>query len=499
MTASRILLYFCLSFIAGILLNSTIFVPQPLMLGILLLGIILILFSLKNKKTAVIGFCLFFLAAGIFRHQLAEYNVANSPLIKLNDKELDVNLIGVVVAEPDPRERSTKLTIDNLIAKTEAGFLPIRGKILVTTGKYPEYRYGDKVEISGRLESPPIFDEFNYKDYLKKDGIYSVIYFPKIELIGKSKGNSLMKIIFSFKDKFKTSCQSFISLPQEGILEALIFGDEENIPKELKDELNLTGTRHITAVSGMNITIVGFLILAFALSLGFWRQQAFYLSLSILFIYILMVGAPASAIRAGIMAGILMTAQYFGRLSSAERAVVFAATLMLFFNPFLLRLDVGFQLSFLAILGLVYFQPLFSEFFKKIPNPKIFPIRTTLSATMSAQIFTLPLLIYNFGRMPLLSPITNVLIVPFLAPLTVLILVFGLSAIFLRPLAFFLFFPTWLSLTYIVKVVDISAKIPFISLTFENIHWIWLLISYVVLSYFAFKAQERLKRPIFLR
>ena len=454
---------------------------------------------MKNKKIAIIGFCLFFLAAGIFRHQLAGNNVKNSPLTKLNDKELKVNLIGVIAAEPDVKERSAKLTVDNLMAEIEAGSLLIKGKVLVTTGKYPEYKYGDKIEISGRLESPPIFDEFNYKDYLKKDGIYSVIYFPKIELVGENQGSSLMKIIFSFKGKFKTACQTFVSLPEEGVLEALIFGDEENIPKELKDELNLTGTRHITAVSGMNITIVGFLILAFALSLGFWRQQAFYLSLSILFIYILMVGVPASAIRAGIMAGILMTAQYFGRLSSAERAVIFAATLMLFFNPFLLRLDVGFQLSFLAILGLVYFQPIFFEFFRKIPNPKFFPIRTTLSATMSAQIFTLPLLIYNFGRMPLLSPITNVLIVPFLAPLTVLILAFGLSALIFRPLAFFLFFPTWLSLTYIVKVVDISAKIPFISLTFEDIHWVWLLISYAILSYLAFKAQERLKRPIFLK
>jgi competence protein ComEC len=243
----------------------------------------------------------------------------------------------------------------------------------------------------------------------------------------------------------------------------------------------------------MNITIIGFLILSFALGIGLWRQQAFYFSLFILFLYILMVGAPASAVRAGIMAAILMIAQYFGRLSSATRAVVFSATLMLIFNPLLLRLDVGFQLSFLAILGLVYLQPSFFEFFKKVPNPKFFPIRTTLSATLAAQTFTLPILIYNFGRISLLSPISNILIVPLLAPFTILLFIFGLGAIMLRPLGFLLLFPSWLSLVYITFIVDFSSRISFASLSIENIHWIWLFISYVILGYIVWRINERQK------
>ena len=104
----------------------------------------------------------------------------------------------------------------------------------------------------------------------------------------------------------------------------------------------------------MNITIISSLILSFVLGLGFWRNQAFYFSAFIIFIYILMIGAPASAVRAGVMASILIAAQGFGRISSGARAVVFAAVLMLFFNPLLLRFDVGFQLSFLAILAFIF-------------------------------------------------------------------------------------------------------------------------------------------------
>jgi len=456
--------------------------------------------STGRKQLVVVGFCLLFLVLGIWRHQITEFRILNNELRTLNDKE-EVTLTGIITKEPDIREKSIKLTIASLTLEPETGSRAannhygnssrtIVGKVLVTTWRYPEHQYGDKIKITGQLETPQVFEGFNYRNYLKKDGIYSVMYFPEIEVLDRGLGNPLMETLFSFKNKFQSSAQKFLSPPQEGILEALVFGEEDNISQEWKDKLNITGTRHITAVSGMNTTIIGFIILSFALSLGFWRQQAFCLSLFILLLYILMIGAPASAVRAGIMAALLMTAQYFGRLSLASRAVVFAATAMLLFNPLLLRLDVGFQLSFLAILGMVYFQPAFSNYLRKIPNPKFFPIRTTLSATLAAQIFTLPILIYNFGRIPLLSPIANVLIVPFLAPFTILFFVFGIGAMIFWPLGFLLSFPVWLSLTYITKIVDFSSKIPFVSLALENVHWFWLIISYLILGYFVWRIQE---------
>ena len=493
MSASQVLLYLCLSFILGIFINSLIFISLIVILGFLIAGLIIITIFYRDKRIIIAGFCLLFLVAGVWRHQMAEAQVANSQLRTLNNKG-EITLIGIVIKEPEIKEKSIKLTVNvQQLTVNKENIIKVDEKALITISRYPEYRYGDKLKIIGKLETPEIFEGFNYKDYLKKDGIYSVMYFPEIDLLEEGKGNFLMGSLISFKDKFQRAVQTFISPPQEGILEALIFGEEENIPKEWKDKLNVTGTRHITAVSGMNTTIVGFLILSFALGIGLWRQQAFYFSLFILFLYILMVGAPASAVRAGIMAAILMIAQYFGRLSSATRAVVFSATLMLIFNPLLLRLDVGFQLSFLAILGLVYLQPSFFEFFKKVPNPKFFPIRTTLSATLAAQTFTLPILIYNFGRISLLSPISNILIVPFLAPFTILLFIFGLGTIILRPLGFLLFFPSWLSLVYITLIVDSSSKISFASLSVENIHWIWLFISYIILGYIVWRINERQK------
>jgi len=500
MTASKIFLYFCLFFIGGIFVSSLLpqlgfFTLHIILCAGLIFGILLISALWSYKKFVIIGFCILFLVLGIWQHQGAELRSMKSELRSFNDTGETITLIGIVASEPDIKEKSQKLTIEiKQLNYYAARSRSEKEKILATINRYPEYRYGDKLKITGKLETPPVYEDFNYKDYLAKDGIYSIANFPEIELMGSGFGNPLIRAIFSLKNKFKTASRSFISPPQEGLLEALIFGEEGRISKEWKDKLNFTGTRHIAAVSGMNITIITFLIFALALSLGFWRNQAIYLTIFLLFLYILMIGAPASAVRAGIMAALFLAAQCFGRLSSGLRPVIFAATFMLAQNPLLLRLDVGFQLSFLAILGMIYLQPAFSgRFFSKIPNPKVFPIRTTLSATLAAQTFTLPILIYNFGYISLISPITNILIVPFLAPITILIFLFGISAILFWPLGFLLSLPTWPFLTYIVGIIDWFSKLPFASLTTENIHWIWLAISYLILGLITWRLQERQK------
>lgn len=206
-----------------------------------------------------------------------------------------------------------------------------------------------------------------------------------------------------------------------------------------------------------------------------------------------MIGAPASAVRAGVMAGLFLIAQHFGRLSAASRTIVFASTFMLFLNPLLLRLDIGFQLSFLAMMGLIYLQPVFSDSLKKIPNPGFFPLRTTLSATLSAQVFTLPTLIYNFGYIPLISPITNILIVPFLAPITILIFIFGALGMIFWVFGWIFSWPTWLCLTYIVSIVDWFSKLPFASMSIKNVHWIFLIISYLILGLITWRLNEKQK------
>ena len=406
-----------------------------------------------------------------------------------NDNE-EISFLGTVSGEPDVRQNTTRLTVDNV----EIDSRQVEGKILVVKSKYPEYQYGDELKIKGILKTPETFEGFNYRNYLAKDGVYSIVYYPEIELAKRNQGNILYKFLFLLKNKLKESLNRIMSPPQSGILEALFFGDEENVPDALKEKFNITGIRHITAVSGMNITIISALILNFLLFLGLNRRQAFYFSVFLIIFYILMIGAPSSAVRAGIMGCLFLTAQHFGRLAAMPRLIVFAAAFMLLANPLLLQLDIGFQLSFLSMLGLIFLQPAFLDFFKKIPD--YFQLRYSVSAALSAQIFTLPILVYNFGRMSLVSPLVNVLIVPLLSFITVLGFLFSVLGIISMPLGWFFSLPVWLLLTYIIKTVDYFSQFPFASVSFGNVSWIYLAVFYLILGYLTFRLQERQKLKV---
>jgi len=479
MTPSRTLFYLCLSFIGGIFLSSINF-AQDITSSILSFGILVLLFSLlkRSKILAVFAFCLIFLAIGILRHQKAISKIENNEFKNYFGK--NIILTGIVDEEPDRREKTTKLTI-----KIEG----LREKVLVTKWHYPEYELGDKLKITGKLQEPQTFNDFNYKDYLSKEGIFGLLYYPQIELIEKNQGNSIKKSLISLKNKLRESLNKVIPFPQAPFMEALLFGEEGNISQGWKDKLNITGTRHIAAVSGMNITILIFLLSNLLLSLGFWRHQSLIASIVLIFFYILMIGAPSSAIRAGIMASFFIIAQYFGRISTGSRAVVFAATLMLIQNPLLLFSDVGFQLSFLAVMGLIYLQPILSELLKRIPDT--FQLRYNLSGTLSAQIFTLPLLIYNFGQISLISPITNVLILPFLPLTTILGFLFSALGTLSIMLGQFSSFPTYFLLTYFIKIIDFFSKISLANLTFQNVNWVFLFISYSILGFLFWRLQEK--------
>ncbi len=493
MTASKIFFYFCFSFIGGIFISSFFSFSALTLLGILILALLLTSVFWKYKKFAVFGFCLLFLTIGIWRYQLAELKITNSQLRNYNDSGEDITLIAKVVEEPDVRENSIKLTI-----KPEE----IDEKILVSASRYPEYQYGDKLKISGRLKTPQQFEEgeedkfssaardFNYRDYLAKDGIYSVMNFPEIELIEKGKGNFVYAKILNFKNKLRETIYQNLSPSQSLILAALILGDKKKISEDLKQKLNIAGVRHITAISGMHIMIFSGILMYLGTVLGLYRGQAFYFAVILLLLFIIMIGAPASAVRAGIMAGLFLLGQKLGRLSLSSRAIVMAAAAMLLVNPLLLKLDVGFQLSFLAIMGIIYFLPTFQSWLRKVSN--FFQLRNLLSLTFSAQIFTLPILIYNFGYFSLVSPITNILIVPFLPYIMLSGFIFGLSGIIFQPLGFVLSFPVWFLLTYLIKIVDWFSSFPFASLTLE-ISWFWLVIFYLILALIAWRLQKKQK------
>lgn len=482
MSGSKIFLLICLSFIGGIFLSSFFGISRIILFGFSIIGISLVSIFWGRWKFVAAGFCILFLAFGIWRHQLAELKAVDNDFREYNGSGEKISLTGIVAAEPDIRQTHTKLVIGGI-----DGF---NGKILITVDKYPEYRYGDRLEITGKLETPQEFEDFNYKDYLAKEGIYSVIYYAEVEATGENQGNFLYAGILSFKEKLREVIYQNLSPPQSSILAAMILGDKSRLSQEWKDKLNYAGLRHLTAISGMHVAVLTAILMNFLIALGFWRRQAFYFTIVSIALFIIMTGLQPSAVRAGIMGGFFLFAQHLGRLNVSARAVILAAALMLFDNPLLLKLDVGFQLSFLAMLGIIYFLPVFQDWLSKIPHFHRF--KDVIAVTAAAQIFTLPLLIYNFGYFSLIGIVTNILVVPLLPLIMGLGLFFALSGTVSGYLGWFFSLPVWLLLAYLAAVADRFAALSFSAFFFE-ISWFWLLIFYLILGTAVWRLREKEK------
>jgi len=495
MTLSKIFFCFCSAFIVGVFLNSIFFVSQSVKLGFLFSGLFFLLIALmrKNKKLTVLIFCFFSILGGILRYQIAEFKILNNSLKEYNDKNKKIDLIGIVVQEPEIKTDKVRLKVkvEELIINNEKK--NVSDKILVTTNLYPKYSYGDKIKIKGKLDSPAIFEEFNYRDYLTRQGVYSVMYWPEIELIIKNQGNPVLALILSFKEKLRTSINQNLAWPQALILEGIILGEEGRISETFKEKFNTVGLRHITAVSGMHITILSAILMQFLIGLGFWRNQAFYLTIILLILFIIIVGLPSSAVRAGIMGGFFLLGQKIGRKNSATRIMIFAATLILIFNPLLLRFDVGFQLSFLAIAGIIYLSPIFLDWFKRIPGKDFLNLKNIVAMSLAAQVFTLPILVYNFGTVSVIAPLVNVLVLPFISFLTGLGFLFGLTSFVFQPLALIFSWLCWFFLTYILKIVDWFSSLSFSSIILKDVHWFWLISFYLILGLLIWRFQEKNK------
>lgn len=422
----------------------------------------------KNISYVCLGFCILFFVLGVLRVQVAEFAIVNNELAKLNGTEQI--LTGVVINEPDIRDNYQKLKVK--IADSI---------VLINADLYQKYEYLDIIKVSGKLETPQEFEDFNYKNYLMKDGIYSVMGFPKIEKNGKAEPSiwqSAYSVILRLKQKIRQSIQYSFSPPESSILEGTILGDNAAMSDELKNNLNITGLRHVIAVSGTHVVILSSIVMSILLWLGLRRQRAFYLAIVIICFYIVLTGLSASGVRAGVMGGLYLLAAKMGRQSLGVRVVVLAAAAMLMASPLLLVFDVGFQLSFLAVLGLIFLEPSFRAIINIFAKNRFKEFVKIVSATFAAQVFTMPILIYNFGNISLVSPITNLLI----GPIVYWLMIFGFLSAFLGVFAgwlgLILALPCYILLQYFLLVINFFSQAWAIK-TFENVHWIWLIVLYM--------------------
>ena len=362
--------------------------------------------------------------------------------------------------------------------------------ILVKAETYPIYKYGDRVKFTGTVEKVESFETeqgtiFDYPNYLlMKYKAVGIVKYPRdVEKVSSGEANSIIAGILEVKHKVEDVISQTMTEPQGALDQGLLTGTRINFTEKFEEALRRTGTTHIIAISGFNISIILAIFFAFVRrSAGYW--PAIICGFLAVTIFTILTGANASIVRASIMGSLGIVAILFGRQVKIEHTIFIAAGLMIIINPLIVRFDAGFQLSFLAVLGLVYFAPKFDTWFARIPGySKLHKsIREALSSTFAAQMLTWPVILILFGQISIIAPIINAIILPFI-PMT-MGLGFAAAVIsMIFPLASQLvsFFP-WVLLSGIVKLIEWAAQLHGAVITSYDFSPWWIIVWFVMVA-----------------
>lgn len=349
----------------------------------------------------IAAWCLVCFCLGMGRMHLANHANEYQGILKTKQQ-----MEAVIVADVDVRPDRQMLTV-----------LPPghHQNILVTTSKYRHYSYGDQLLLTGKLAEPKTSDDFDYKAYLLRWNTYALMSYPKIIVLKTGQGHWWVRGLLGVKYAFIKQASKVLPEVESNLLLGILIGARKALPDEVVNNFNATGVSHVIAISGYNISII-ISALAF-LDRYIGRRANFWLNLAVVAGFVVMSGASASVNRAALMGGLVLLSSRAGRLYAITPALCLAAALMLVFNPRILYWDASFQLSFLATGGVVYLAPLLEDLTASWPG--LFGVKSIITTTMSAIIATLPFMLYQFGRLSIVAPLVNVLVLP-LVPTTML-------------------------------------------------------------------------------
>lgn len=355
--------------------------------------------------------------------------------------------------------------------------------VLVSLPPFSNIHQGDRFDIVCPLVRPKNFSEdFNYSLYLAKEGVGYECRFPKEWTVVAHSSGTLRGGISRVRDWLERGAQRASPEPESGLLSGLVLGGDARLPMNIRDEFSRTGLSHIVAVSGYNVTILAAILLGALVVFGLWRQKAYWGAILGIILFTLLVGSPASATRALIMAGLALSATRVGRMADPQNAVLAAAAGMLLVNPLLLRYDIGFQLSFLATIGILLVAPLLLVSFR---------FGDILATTVAAELFVLPIILLNFHMLPVLSLLANMLVLP-AVPFAMFFGFIGMICGAVFPIAATVVgFPGFLFARYILFVIDHLSRFSFASIPVLSFGVELALVWYTVLLSALFFLKQR--------
>ncbi len=416
-----------------------------------------------------------------------------------NDWQTPVVIEGLVVEYPDERDGVTLLRVqaERLRGQDDLLFRRVSGNLLARVHPFGDWRYGDRIRLQGWLETPPSYEEFSYRDYLSRRGITSYFSCSVCQgcelaidqtcalVLQRDQGIKLRTAIYAVRQRAHELIAGYLPDPEASLLAGILLGIETGIPENVNRAFQDSGTSHIIAISGFNFAIIaGLITRLFNQLLGRWRGMlAAFLGIAV---YAVLAGANAAVVRAAVMGSLSVLALNLGRRQLGVNTLLIVAGVMAQADPFVVW-DVSFQLSFMATLGLVLYARPLEEFFlgfaARFSTPETLerlarPVSEYLLFTLAAQVTTLPVIIYHFQRLSLVSLLANPLILPAQPPLMILGGLSALAGLVFAPLGQWITYLTWPFLVYTIRMVEALSGMSSIVLVLGKASLLWVALFY---------------------
>lgn len=417
------------------------------------------------KQVLFVGVCLFCCSVGLLRASYVYHSFSTTPLASIAGEE--VELVARVAQEPQQRENTMHI------------YAALNDEVLLLyADRYTPVSYGDTIEMRGSLETPESFTTdlgrtFHYPEYLKARGVTHVMYYPTVTVIDSDETLFLSRL-YRAKDTFRDALGRLLPAPQVGLGEGLLLGVQGALSSSWEAVFREVGIIHIVVLSGYNIMLVIVFVQYVLAYLLPFRARLIVGFLSVI-CFALLVGLSPTVVRASVMASLLLFLRFSGNTYNVLRGLVIAGVLMVLINPYLLLYDPGFQLSFLATLGLILLAPQLERFTHWLPES--LGLREFFLATVTTQFFVLPFLLYQIGEVSIVSVLVNVLVLPAVPLAMLLTFLTGVSAFVVPPLAPLVGLGAYAALTYILRVAELFAEVPFASVRVPAFSvWVMLLL-----------------------
>jgi competence protein ComEC len=397
----------------------------------------------------------------------------------------ELTLVGSVDAEPRRSDAGQRAVLRVEAAGVGGEARAAEGLALVVLPPFPVYRYGDRLAVTGELERPRAAErpgEFDYRAYLAHRGIFALMREPEaVRALPGSDGLAPLAALLRFREHCRAVLLRSLPEPQAALAVGILLGIQSSVPEEVQSAFSATGVSHILVVSGWNFTIVAGMIGALAARARLGPWQTFWVALAVMWLYALLTGGSAAVLRAAAMASLAAVARAAERGSEPWRLLLAACWLISLADPNTLW-DLGFQLSALATASLFAFaHPVEAWLGRWRPFRwlAVAPVKEALTATLAAQVLTLPLILFQFGNLSVISPLANVLIVPVVPYAMALGALALLGGLLWLPLGQLLALGAWLPLSWMAEGALLLASPAWAAVQVPPFP-LWALLAYYV-------------------